>query len=298
MLSQLTKTIKMALKSTEEERAILRARSAVQRFPVIEWRQRIEDFHRNSIISSRRQAERNAWRELDCDGGNFAAMADSEDWSPVDQTQPSQPPVEWDQETQTNNGDKLIPPPLAVGARPSEDGSVSSQGSSVEGYEDFLERANRTFAKRHRNVPDPFLETNPARPFGNHSRISSTESISSIVDEKYNSVLNKANATVGYLITLSPRVDSDPQFTDADGGVASDFVQKLQYLNAENSKGELSIDYFLVRSEEAFFGRVRKDKLSSAASVRSSQRDSVWAPSVYSRHICTSASPNNFWWLN
>ncbi|EEB94922.1 hypothetical protein MPER_06191 [Moniliophthora perniciosa FA553] len=33
MLSQLTKTIKMALKSTEEERAILRARSAVQRFP-------------------------------------------------------------------------------------------------------------------------------------------------------------------------------------------------------------------------------------------------------------------------
>ncbi|KAG8911787.1 Cell wall alpha-1,3-glucan synthase ags1, partial [Tulasnella sp. 417] len=46
MLSQFGKTIKLALKSTEEERAILRARSAVQRFPVVEWRQKTEDFHR------------------------------------------------------------------------------------------------------------------------------------------------------------------------------------------------------------------------------------------------------------
>ena len=48
-MSQLTKTVKMALKSTEEERAMLRARSAVQRFPVVEWRRRTEDFHKRSI---------------------------------------------------------------------------------------------------------------------------------------------------------------------------------------------------------------------------------------------------------
>ena len=61
MLSQLTKTIKLALKSTEEERAILRARSAVQRFPVVEWRQRLEDFQRRSINASRSHAGENAW---------------------------------------------------------------------------------------------------------------------------------------------------------------------------------------------------------------------------------------------
>lgn len=61
MLSQLTKTIKLALKSTEEERAILRARSAVQRFPVVEWRQRLEDFQRRSIIVSRATAGENAY---------------------------------------------------------------------------------------------------------------------------------------------------------------------------------------------------------------------------------------------
>ena len=35
MLSQFSKTIKLAMKSTEEERSMLRARSAAQRFPVL-----------------------------------------------------------------------------------------------------------------------------------------------------------------------------------------------------------------------------------------------------------------------
>jgi alpha-1,3-glucan synthase len=61
-------------------------------------------------------------------------------------------------------------------------------------------------------------------------------------------------------------------------------------LSADNSKRELSIEKFLVKSEEAFFDKVRKDKLSSAASLRSSQRDSIWgtpAPSLYDRPTCT-----------
>lgn len=79
MLSQLTKTVKMTLKSTEEERAILRARSAVQRFPVVEWRQRTEDFHKRSINTSRSIAGPNAWRESDCDGAGLRHMADTDD---------------------------------------------------------------------------------------------------------------------------------------------------------------------------------------------------------------------------
>jgi alpha-1,3-glucan synthase len=63
-------------------------------------------------------------------------------------------------------------------------------------------------------------------------------------------------------------------------------VQKLQQLTAKNSEHELSIEKFLMKSEEAFFGKVRKEKLSTAASIRSSQRDSVWgtpSASLYSR---------------
>ena len=61
-------------------------------------------------------------------------------------------------------------------------------------------------------------------------------------------------------------------------------------LDAKNSQHELSIERFLVKSEEAFFGKVRRDKLSSAASIRSSQRDSIWgtpSPSIYTRPDCT-----------
>lgn len=60
MHSQFTKTIKAALKSTQEERAVLRARSALQRFPVLEWRSRMENMHRRSIKASRKFAGRYA----------------------------------------------------------------------------------------------------------------------------------------------------------------------------------------------------------------------------------------------
>lgn len=59
-------------------------------------------------------------------------------------------------------------------------------------------------------------------------------------------------------------------------------MEKLQDLNADNSKGELSIERFLTKSEAQFFDKVKKDKLSSAMSVRSN-RESVWGGSYESR---------------
>uniref|UniRef100_A0A0W0GDS6 alpha-1,3-glucan synthase n=1 Tax=Moniliophthora roreri TaxID=221103 RepID=A0A0W0GDS6_MONRR len=283
MLSQLTKTIKMALKSTEEERAILRARSAVQRFPVVEWRQRMEDIHKRSITASRGVAGDDAWRVSDCDGGN-AEPVEIEDCDPVHQPAP-QP--EWHNSGMALESPRLNPPgsPGAwsqdtLTLTPGREGVSMSDSTRIDvGYSDFLERANRTIARDQCHAPDRLLgvQATPTRPFNIHSRASSVESISSIVDEKYNSPLNKAIQT----------------FTDADGGVAADFVQKLRMLNAKNSEHELSIEKYLIRSEEAFFGQVRKEKLSGAASIRSARRDSAWgapspSPSLYSR----ASSPN------
>jgi alpha-1,3-glucan synthase len=225
MLSQLTKTIKLALKSTEEERAILRARSALQRFPVVEWRQRMEDFHKRSITTSRGLAGSNAWRESDCDNGALPTMADTDDWNPAHQTYPTQP--EWDIRSISSDGpqsnlpgspgqwsqDTLAP---GDGARPfsetqrsmnSGDGDtyLTPRGSMAEStpgsFNTFLERANRTISKDQTHVPDPFVDGGlaPNRLFGPHSRVSSVESISSIVEEKSNSPLNKAMASVCYL---------------------------------------------------------------------------------------------------
>jgi alpha-1,3-glucan synthase len=226
MLSQLTKTIKMALKSTEEERAILRARSALQRFPVVEWRQRMEDLHKRSIMTSRGLAGSNAWRESDCDNGVLPTMADTDDWNPATQIYPTQPewdirssvsdspqlnvpgsPGQWSQDTLTpGDGARLVSE--AQRSLNSGDGDTyftprGGMGENTpDGFNTFLERANRTISKDQAHVPDPFIDgggLTPTRPFGAHSRLSSVESIASIVEEKSDSVLNKAITSVSYL---------------------------------------------------------------------------------------------------
>ena len=308
MLSQLSKTIKLALKSTPEERAILRARSAVQRFPVVEWRQRMEDMHRRSIQTSRRIAGPNAWRESDGGIAAIPMMDETDDWNPVHQGLPSQP--DWDssshgssprnrpispvhsQASTPNDETFLVPPRLNVDrgstsmhSDQSDDDYLSRRSvmtGSRQEFGDFLEKANRAIAQEQRNVPDPFVQPDtPQKPFNVISKRASIESIGTIVEEKANSPLNKSAVTsVGGFCVLSIRCFSELtwiQFTDSDGGVAQEFVQKLQLLSSENSKGELSIERFLVKSEEAYFERVRRDKLSSAASYISSQRDSVWS---------------------
>jgi alpha-1,3-glucan synthase len=232
MLSQLSKTIKMALKSTEEERAILRARSAVQRFPVVEWRQRMEDFHRRSINTSRDVAGADAFRTEDCDGAPVRPIAEHDDWAPEDQADPQQPdwdnrsmmdsprssfahsslpqtpgtPGQWSQDGTTPGSASHLG--LPAGARRggsldggSEEGDYFSRGhgNNQDAYSSFLEKANKTIAKDHKHAQDPFMDNTlaaPNRPFYSHSRVSSVESISSIVTEKANSPLNKAIADV------------------------------------------------------------------------------------------------------
>jgi alpha-1,3-glucan synthase len=56
----------MVLRSTEEECAVLRARSAVQRFCIIGRHPRMEDFHRRSANLSRRLADSEAWSKKLC----------------------------------------------------------------------------------------------------------------------------------------------------------------------------------------------------------------------------------------
>ncbi|KAF9265419.1 glycoside hydrolase family 13/glycosyltransferase family 5 protein [Marasmius fiardii PR-910] len=303
LLSQLTKTIKMAIKSPEEERTILRARSAVQRFPVVEWRQKIEDFHKHSIKVSRNIAGPDAWRP-GCDKGAQTPVTEADDWNPPTPFPPSQP--EWDTQnsaleqsgTPASNGiwshsDTLAPSvdSLAISSKSLDDIFAvtstlsSSNASSTRGHdenEEFLDRVNKTAAGRDLSKTlDLFLANRPTggRASLRRSVVRSMDSISSVVDEKSSSPLNKANAS----------------FTDADGGVTAEFVQKLQALNAKNSEHELSIERFLTRNEEAFFGKVRKEKLltGAASSTRSSKRESMWKTSSSASSFSRLGSPTN-----
>ncbi|CED84497.1 modular protein with glycoside hydrolase family 13 and glycosyltransferase family 5 domains [Phaffia rhodozyma] len=286
MLSQLTKTIKLALKSTEEHRAILRARSGVQRFPVIEWRQRTEDFHKRSIRISRDMAKSMAWSAVDSENHgstyNYAEMY------------PHAPELENAEHglaRYQNSGRRDSVTSIATSAGAYEDnGSIyagyeditpiepASPHGEIQTYDDFLARANRQIAKDTKGSRDPFVEggdRTPERPFTINSRVSSVDSISSIMDDKASSSpLNKAIV----------------DFTDSNGEVAQDFVQKLQLLNAGNSKGDLCIEQFLIKSERKYFATVKKDKINAStasykgSSIKGSSRDSMFGTPSPSLH--------------
>ncbi|KAJ4474841.1 modular protein with glycoside hydrolase family 13 and glycosyltransferase family 5 domains [Lentinula aciculospora] len=288
MLSQLTKTIKMALKSTDEERAFLRARSAIQRFPVVEWRQRIEDFHRRSITISREVARENAWRPDD-GYALYEGVNEPNEWDPEVEYYHSRPRsgISSHNSSARASMEALTPitntnEPIALYAHSdSVQDSESNRDSYVSDdlhaaldgvsetnhptdYENFLERVNRIVARDRRRVPDPFLEGSSGRiRLGGHSRTESSESISTIVETKSDSPLNKAIAS----------------FTDADGGVTAAFITRLEKLNAKNSEHGLSIEKYLMKSEEAFFDKVRRKRLSSASASIKSKRSSFWGSS-------------------
>ncbi|PVF98937.1 putative cell wall alpha-1,3-glucan synthase [Serendipita vermifera] len=300
MVSQFTKTIKLALDSSHQERAILRARSAIQRFPVVEWRQKMENFHKRSITASRTLAGDDAWRESDCQLTYPAPDWTSTEWTPEVQLDPSRPgwateslrscetPTIVDsfstsslrhahsfQDFSVASSRFLVPVDASARSSLSADCLESepsersrSQDSQpfpapVGPYSDFLARANQAIAKEIENKGTLSSgRLSPALPpyARYHSRQSSMESITSIVNEKPNSPLNKAMAS----------------FDDKDGEVTRKFVDKLQELTAENSKGPMSIERFLVKNEEEYFVRIKREKISSAASVLSSKRDSWW----------------------
>jgi hypothetical protein len=90
-LSQFGKTIKKALKSTTKERQLLHTRSAVQCFPVVEWRQQTEDFHKRSISASCRITGADAWRKMDGDVNGMAPIQHPGDWDPIQQEDPTRP---------------------------------------------------------------------------------------------------------------------------------------------------------------------------------------------------------------
>ena len=157
-------------------------------------------------------------------------MDDTDDWNPVHQGIPSQP--DWDvssgasssprhrpispshSQISTPNDETFLVAPPRFNAGPGSlsmhsdqsDDDYLSRGSVVTGrqeFNDFLEKANKAIAQEQGSVPDPFLQPEtPQRPFGVISRRASTESITSIVEEKTNSPLNKATSAVRFFFFL------------------------------------------------------------------------------------------------
>lgn len=256
MHAQFLKTIKEALKSSPEERAILRARSALQRFPVLEWRHRIENLHRRAIIASRKYA------------GSLAAGPNTT------YADPKNLALELDDTCIKSNSREDYLKSSALS-------SPSMSTTYLDSTSRLGEKVSRVFLRNPRSppgsgsinsasivCPTPSPGEKPLREVGiglvEDEIIAPAQPPNVIAKgellEATNEILEKYGAT-------SPINQGALNFTDEDGKVASQFISKLKRLDSINSMDELCVSNYIVSAEKLYFKQVKQSELTVARSL-------------------------------
>ncbi|KAK3329216.1 alpha amylase [Apodospora peruviana] len=247
LLTQFRKAIYSALGSSHEERAIMRAWSAKQRFPVAQWVQRVNELYSDAIRIHNQEAERRAKRPLSMmslvspismtRSGFFhhptANDSGSVRGSPRPESiGPSIPP--------SRTSTPFAPPgthgavrgdPFDGSAQPSVDDLSLAGGSGNNLDEDII-------------APAPPFANSSYSPHRNSS--GSTISLQDVVGDRHDLKLQKVDAF----------------FTDSTGEYYSRYEHMLDNLTVNNSSGhDLCIAAFLKKSEKEWFSRYRDAKL-------------------------------------
>ncbi|PLW45220.1 hypothetical protein PCASD_04029 [Puccinia coronata f. sp. avenae] len=271
--SQFTKTIQAALSSPEEERAVLRARSAHQRFPVLEWRIKMEDMHARSVRASRKYA------------GRFASKTNlTESTRPKDlphgQGEPSatHPPSE-SNKSSSSTGNQLPPfdvdanqtrPALEVSRILSSSNTLAVQLS--EAVKGLVTNKNGGFPNslRHfapRTCHDQVHGTGPSSERAENNDQEILNSVPTLDKDGNAGEQNSANflrVFPGKDDKNSPLNQAVKDFTDEDGKVSQEFIHRLEKLNPANSQAELCIAKYIVAAHKAHFNQVRKGTVALA----------------------------------
>ncbi|OLL21883.1 Cell wall alpha-1,3-glucan synthase ags1 [Neolecta irregularis DAH-3] len=170
----------------------------------------------------------------------------------------------------------------------------SSRSSIISFYEDDSPPRDSPFG-RLQNQNNPYgLQFNSGlgldSPAQSHQSISSTPNATDQSKFQTRPLLlaglgNHANQSALSLATvMSEKSDfalshTVENFTDANGKVLEQFALALENINSKNSKGELCIEEYLIKSEKAFFNDVRAKKLGFGGDKKITVHK---APSIYS----------------
>ncbi|KAF3763907.1 family 5 glycosyltransferase [Cryphonectria parasitica EP155] len=267
LLHQFKNAIVAALKTDTETRAMMRAYSAKQRFPVAQWLDKLETLQ-NSVIKVHDKTAQKAARK----GAGF--MASTKNLLSLSPS-PSKENLDTATELQlrdqrpawmlsiTDLGDNsTIHDPSRISTAFN---SPAASRPGTPGFEDWGSR------------PDsPSMQSlSFSRPFGGHARIESVQSIATMASLPLplpNSpfVMQHNNASRASMLSLDEVVGErqdyklqkvDPFFTDKDGSFYAAFERKLASLDASNSASELCIEDFLMRSEKEWFNEYRDVRL-------------------------------------
>lgn len=288
LLDQFRHALKGALESKQSKRALMRAWSAKQRFPVKQWVKQIENLYDESIRISNKEAQKKkkmtsksmlslqapssqdrpdtpgSSRPTTPSGGGLQISISSPSAvrsSLLHNTSPALPSPGLS--TPTGLRSPALPSPGLTPKFPwatLEPGSTRNSTMSVASFDSFAMRAQNdgnlptspSFAPGHDSIAGLPLPQPSFYQQGN--RNSSQLSLSDVVGERHDMKLQKV----------------DLSFSDSNGEFLAEYEQLLANITAKNSHTELCIEEFLKKSEKEWFKRYRDAKL--GLSVRDASR--------------------------
>ncbi|KAF4841864.1 Cell wall alpha-1,3-glucan synthase mok13 [Colletotrichum siamense] len=255
MLQQFKQAIESALKCKPRKRALMRAWSAKQRFPVAQWIRQLDTLYNDSIKVHKKEAAKQkksgGIRNL-TDSSLRSSVAVSEygaELTPTGSraTSPLPPPTRV-ASPRISESPGLPVPNLPWHSIPSS--RRSSFSSSIGGGRESMMSVD-SFAIRAQNdatspVTPGFGDLALPQPsFYKQQRNSSQLSLPDVVGDRHDLKL----------------MNVDQNFTDKNGEFYDEFEQMLNSLTAKNSINDLCIENYLQKSEKKWFARYRDAKL-------------------------------------
>lgn len=292
---QFKQAIYEALNSNASDRAIMRAWSRRQRFPVAHWIENLETLHVTSITKHRKHSNQEVpSRPNSMVRMSFSTISRSSMQTPVQ-------PIEFLRQIGHYRRPALQRPEphrratsQAVSLFSIEHGNSSAEGNSSQSAEGHASVDHQWPLQVPRSMTYPSSESSDipptSRKSGNESSRNSTapslegnssqntsvfDQISALPEDAMSNThlsLRDQNRNSSSLSLLS--VDNiiredrkfnlqkvNPFFTDSSGRYAQRFEKRLRHLNGKNSDDQLCIEQFLSKSEKEWFKMYRDMKL-------------------------------------
>lgn len=267
LLTQFKHAIQAALKTDTETRALMRAYSAKQRFPVAQWLEKLEKLQESVIKIHDKNAKKASKRGF-LSKSSLNILNPSKEGLPTDiQLQDRMPPwaqqvPDFDDASTVHANTALNSPMPSRPNTPGLDGYMTDRSATPSGYwtpghdrmgsdSPSVRSFSRPFGhERAGSVSPSMLSIRPPVGLGMHNNASRASMLS--VDEVVGTRSDYKLQQV------------DPFFTDKEGDFYTAFEKKLGDLDSHNSISDLCIEDYLMKSEKEWFDMYRDVRLGRA----------------------------------
>lgn len=250
LLKQFKGGIVAALDSRYEDRAMMRAWSAKQRFPVAQWLEGLEKLQRRTI-KAHQKAKRRSGRSMK------VSVVDT-----GDEDQPANAPntpLRVDGSRPPSLDSRTLSKQMLSLPRTGSNLTIQSLADDSSGWNTPTRYALDSDMESGLESGMERSDDESGRTSAINSRVSSVVDLFDIVGERKDFALQQV----------------DPNFTDADGRFFSAFEKKLDNLDAKNSTSENCIEEYLIKSERKWFDRRHDAKIGSTFFAQSNSSSTL-----------------------